>query len=137
MREQRLLERLQSFEKEPERRSRKDSGRIIDSVLSHLQRVLNTKTGGVQIAEDFGLPDFTDIVYNYPEAVRGLERMIQTMIRKYEPRLRSVQIRFIPRDEERLSLDFQITAEINEENEHIPVLFESQMELNGRVKVKR
>ena len=113
-----------------------DSGRIVDSVLSHLQRVLNTKTGTVQIADDFGLPDFTDLMYNYPEAVRGLERSIQTMIQKYEPRLKTVRVRFIPQDDVRLSLDFQITAEIHGEDEKIPVLFESQMDLSGRVKIK-
>lgn len=136
MREQRLLERLQSREKEPNRRSREESGRIIDSVLSHLQRVLNTKMGNVQIADDFGLPDFTDILFNYPEAVRGLERTIRIMVQKYEPRLRSVNVRFIPQEDERLSLDFQITAKINTDGEKIPVLFESQMESNGRIKIK-
>ena len=136
MREQRLLERLRAWEEDPGRRSMEDSGRIIDSVLSHLQRVLNTKTGTVQIADDFGLPDFTDLVYNYPEAVRGLERSIQSMIQKYEPRLNSVRVRFIPQDDVRLSLDFQITAEIHGEDEKIPVLFESQMDLSGRVKIK-
>ena len=136
MREQRLLERLRSWEDEPGRRSREDSGRIIDSVLSHLQRVLNTKTGTVQIADDFGLPDFTDLVYNYPEAVRGLERSIQIMVQKYEPRLKMVRVRFIPQEDPRLSLDFQITAEIDSEEEKVPVLFESQMDVNGRVKVK-
>ena len=136
MREQRLLERLQSWEKEPHRRSRKDPGRIIDSVLLHLQRILNTKVGSVQIAGDFGLPDFTDLVYNYPEAVRGLERTIRLMIQKYEPRLGSVRVKFIPREEETLSLDFQISAKINTEDDDISVLFESQMESNGRIKIK-
>ncbi|MBU0994970.1 MAG: type VI secretion system baseplate subunit TssE [Proteobacteria bacterium] len=136
MREQRLLERLKSWENEPGRRTREDSGRIINSVLSHLQRVLNTKMGNVQIADDFGLPDFTDLIYNYPEAVRGLERSIQVMIQKYEPRLRLVRVRFVPQEDARLALDFQITAEIDNENEKIPVLFESQMDTNGRVKIK-
>lgn len=93
--------------------------------------------GNVQIADDFGLPDFTDIVYNYPEAVKGLERTIRIMIQKYEPRLRSVSVRFIPQEDEKLSLDFQITAKIKTDSERIPVLFESQMESNGRIKVKR
>ena len=99
MREQRLLERIRSWEKDPGRRSREDSGRIIDSVLLHLSRILNTKVGNVQIAEDFGMPDFTDLVYNFPEAVRNLERSIRLMIQKYEPRLSAVQVRFVPQED--------------------------------------
>ncbi len=136
MREQRLLERIQLWEKEPDRRSREDSGRTIDSVMAHLQRILNTRQGSVQIAEDFGLPDFTDLIDNYPESIRDLERSIRKMILKYEPRLSSVQVNFIPQEDEKLSLDFQITAELVSGREKLPVLFESQMESSGKVNVK-
>jgi type VI secretion system protein len=136
MREQRLLERICSWEKEPDRRSREDSGRIIDSVMTHLQRILNTRQGSVQIADDFGLPDFTDLIDNYPESIRDLERSIRRMVRKYEPRLSSIQVNFIPQEDEKLSLDFQITAELRAGDEKLPVRFDSQMESSGKVNVK-
>jgi type VI secretion system protein len=136
MREQRLLERICSWEKEPDRRSREDSGRIIDSVMEHLQRILNTRMGSVQIADDFGLPDFTDLIDNYPESIRDLERSIRRMVQKYEPRLSSIQVNFIPQEDEKLSLDFQITAEIRAGDEKLPVRFDSQMESSGKVNVK-
>ena len=136
MREQRLLERIRLWDKEPDRRSRADTGRVIDSVLLHLQRILNTKEGSVPIAEDFGLPDFTDLIDNYPESIRDLERSIRKMVLKYEPRLRAVQVKFIPQEEATLSLDFQITAELETEDEKVPVVFESQMESSGKMKVK-
>jgi len=136
MREQRLLERIRLWEKEPDRRSREDTGRIIDSVLMHLQRILNTKVGSVQIAEDFGLPDFTDLIDNYPESIRDLERSIRKMVLKYEPRLSSIRVEFVPQEEAKLSLDFQITAELVTEDERVPVVFESQMESSGKMKVK-
>jgi type VI secretion system protein len=136
MREQRLLERIRLWEKEPDRRSREDSGRIIDSVMTHLQRILNTRQGSVQIADDFGLPDFTDLIDNYPESIRDLERSIRRMVRKYEPRLSSIEVNFIPREDENLSLDFQITAELKAGDEKLPVRFDSQMESSGKVNVK-
>ncbi len=102
MREQRLLERIQLWEKEPDRRSREDSGRTIDSVMAHLQRILNTRQGSVQIAEDFGLPDFTDLIDNYPESIRDLERSIRKMIQRFEPRLSAIQVKFIPQEDEKL-----------------------------------
>jgi type VI secretion system protein len=136
MREQRLLERICSWEKEPDRRSREDSGRIIDSVMEHLQRILNTRQGSVQIADDFGLPDFTDLIDNYPESIMDLERSIRRMVQKYEPRLTSIQVNFIPQEDENLSLDFQITAELKAGDEKLPVRFDSQMESSGKVNVK-
>jgi type VI secretion system protein len=136
MREQRLLERIRLWDKEPDRRSREDTGRVIDSVLLHLQRILNTKEGSVPIAEDFGLPDFTDLIDNYPESIKDLERSIRKMVLKYEPRLRAVQVKFIPQEEATLSLDFQITAELETQDEKVPVVFESQMESSGKMKVK-
>jgi type VI secretion system protein len=136
MREQRLLERICSWEKEPDRRSREDSGRIIDSVMTHLQRILNTRQGSVQIADDFGLPDFTYLIDNYPESIMDLERSIRRMVQKYEPRLTSIQVNFIPQEDEKLSLDFQITAELRAGDEKLPVRFDSQMESSGKVNVK-
>jgi len=136
MREQRLLERIRLWEQEPDRRSREDTGRIIDSVLAHLQRILNTKVGSVQIAEDFGLPDFTDLIDNYPESIKDLERSIRKMVLKYEPRLSSVRVEFVPQEEATLVLDFRITAELVTDDEKVPVVFESQMESSGKMKVK-
>ncbi len=136
MREQRLLERITAWDKHPERRSREDSGKVIDSVLVHLQRILNTRRGSVQIAEDYGLPDFTDIIHNYPESIRDLERSIRHMIQKYEPRLSQVRVSFIPQEEEMLSLSFKIVARLEMENEKVPVLFESQVDTSGKVRIK-
>ncbi len=130
------MERICSWEKEPDRRSREDSGRIIDSVMTHLQRILNTRQGSVQIADDFGLPDFTDLIDNYPESIMDLERSIRRMVQKYEPRLTSIQVNFIPQEDEKLSLDFQITAELRAGDATLPVRFDSQMESSGKVNVK-
>jgi type VI secretion system protein len=136
MREERLLERIRSWEKGPDRRAREDPAKIIDSVLRHLQRILNTRRGSVPIAEDYGVPDFTDLLHSYPESVREIERSIRQIIQKYEPRLKGIRVSFIPQEEDIFSVRFQILARLAAEDEKFPVFFESLMGTDGRVKIK-
>lgn len=135
MREERLLDRLGTWEREPTRRGKEDSRRVIDSVLRHLHRILNTKQGNVPIAEDFGVPDFTDFLKTYPESVREIERTIRLAIQKYEPRLKAVRVSFIPHEEDLLSLRFQIIARLSTES-RTQVLFESLINSGGKVEIK-
>ena len=135
MREERLLERLRTWEREPARRGREDTRRIIDSVLRHLQRILNTKQGNVPIAEDYGVPDFTDFLHSYPDSVREMERTLRLVIQKYEPRLKAVRVSFVPQDESTLSLSFQITARLSTE-EKTQVLFETRVDSEGKIEVR-
>ncbi len=136
MREERLLERIRSREREPNRRARRDPKRIVDSVLGHLTRILNTKRGSAQIAEDFGLPDFTEFLRAYPDSIRDMERMVRRTILKYEPRLAGVRVRFIPREEDALSLRFQITARLSIDEKKSPVIFESVVGSDGKISVR-
>ncbi|MBW2109151.1 MAG: type VI secretion system baseplate subunit TssE [Deltaproteobacteria bacterium] len=136
MREERLLERIRSRNKDPHRRSREDVGRTMDSVLGHLQRILNTRQGNVPIAEDYGVPDFTDLLHGYPQSLRDFEGSIRRTIRKYEPRLRSVRVNFIPKEEGAFSLRFQITGRLATEDHQDPVFFESVVGADGKISVK-
>ncbi len=136
MREERLLERIQSREKEPNRRARQDPTRIIDSVLRHLSLILNTRRGSAQIAEDFGLPDFTEFLRAYPDSIRDMERTVRRTILKYEPRLAGVRVRFVPREEDALSLRFQITAGLAIGEKKSPVIFESIVGSDGKISIR-
>jgi type VI secretion system protein len=136
VREERLLERIRSLEKAPNRRVGKDPQRMIDSILRHLQRILNTKRGNVPIADDFGLPDFTVILQVYPESLRLFERAIRQTLQKYEPRLKAARVQLMPEEEDRLSLHFQIIAQLALEQERIPVLFESYLDAGGKVNIR-
>jgi type VI secretion system protein len=135
MREERLLERIQTWEKEPMRRNKEDSRRIVDSVLRHLQRILNTKQGNVPIAEDYGVPDFTDFLDDLPDSVREIEKTLRLTIQKYEPRLKAVKVSLIPQEEDLLSLRFQIVAKLTTESK-TQVLFETIIDTDGKVSIK-
>ena len=135
MREDRLLERIQAWEKEPKRRGKEDSRRIVDSVLRHLQRILNTKQGNVPIADDYGLPDFTNFAGSFPDSVREIERAIKGAIQKYEPRLTAVRVTFIPQEEDYLSLRFQIIAKLSLESK-TQVYIETVVNSEGKIDIR-
>jgi len=116
-------------------RNRQDPRRVTDSVLRHLQRLLNTKAGNVPIAEDYGVPEFTDFLHSYPNSVREMERTLRLVIQKYEPRLKAVRVSFVPQDESALSLSFQITARLSTE-EKPQVLFETRVDSEGKIEVR-
>ncbi len=137
MREERLLERIRELKRNPERRGGRDSKRIMDSVLSHLQKILNTRQGSVPIAHDYGIPDFTELLHEYPESLRGVERAIRNTIQKYEPRLKAVRVNFLPQDDDVLVLRFQIIAKLAIEDENVPVYFESVVDTDGKIRLRR
>ena len=135
MREERLLERIRGQEKDPGRTATEDTRKVIVSVLRHLQLILNTRQGDVPIAPDYGIPDFTDFRNSFPFSLREIERSICQTIEKYEPRLKSARVKFIPQEEDRLSLTFKILGRLFIGDE--PVVFESELGADGKVKLKR
>ena len=135
MREERLLERIRAQGKNPGRNATEDPKKVIVSVLRHLQLILNTRQGDVPIAADYGIPDFTDFRNTFPFSMRDFERSICKAIEKYEPRLKRPRVKFIPQEEDRLSLTFKILGRLYIGDE--PVVFESELGADGKVRVKR
>ncbi|UCG64949.1 MAG: type VI secretion system baseplate subunit TssE [Deltaproteobacteria bacterium] len=136
MREERLTERIRSWKQAPERRGGKDPKRMIDSIIRHLERILNTRQGSVPIADDYGIPDFTDLSSGFSDALRDLERTIRNTIQKYEPRLKSVRVKFIPQEENTLAVSFQIVGQLILEEEKNPITFQSVMDSDGKFTIK-
>ena len=136
MREERLLERVRNFERDPSRRGAEDPQRISDSVLEHLRRILNTRQGCVPIAEDYGVPEFTEYLHLGAEVYRELEKVLRTTIQKYEPRLKGVRVSYIPEEEDRLALrlQFQVVAKLASDP-RLQVQFETSIDGNGQVRL--
>jgi type VI secretion system protein len=145
MREERLLERIRTWEMGSERRIKEDPRRIIDSILKHLRQLLNTKQGNVPIGEDYGTPDFTDFFITFPrtkmEPKREIEKAIRLAIQKYEPRLEGVRVNLIEKEEEEvysytdpLTLRFQIMGRLSDES-RTQVFLETTVDYDGKIKV--
>ncbi len=144
MREERLLERLQIWEKNPERRAKEDPRRMIDSVVRHLQRILNTKQGNVPIADDYGTPDFTEFFLTLPkpemDPKREIEKAIRLTIQKYEPRLKGIRVQLVDLEEgggdlpDPLTLRFQITGRLASESK-TQVFLETMVDNEGKISI--
>jgi type VI secretion system protein len=136
MREHRLLDRIRQLNKNPSRRVSEDPKQMIRSIQEHLQRILNTRQGNTPIAEDYGVPDFTNFMGSYSESQRSLERSLRQTIQKYEPRLQNVRVGFFPREDDPLTISFQIEARLVLEGQKDPVLFESTVDSGGHIRVR-
>ena len=132
MREERLLERLRAIEESPGRREAGNPNRMMESIMRHLGRILNTRQGSAPTVPDLGIPDFTNLPgESDAESVQEIERAIRSVIRKYEPRLAQPRIEYLARDDLAVSLRFKITAVLSEDR--TPVVFNTAVSDNGRV----
>jgi len=137
MKEERLLERVRNCERDSGRRGVEDPQRISDSVLEHLRRILNTRQGCVPIADDYGVPEFTEYLHLGAEVHRELEKILRTTIQKYEPRLKGVRVSFIPEEEGRLALQLQFHVVAKLANDpKMQVQFETSIDGNGQISMK-
>ncbi|AEC20878.1 hypothetical protein PT7_2338 [Pusillimonas sp. T7-7] len=111
---------------------------LVNSILEHLRRILNTRQGSVPVDPEFGVPDFTNLAGSFStgttdQIVQDMSRMIQ----RYEPRLRQAQVTFAANRDEVLSLAFSIAGTVNVDDREIPVRLTSQVAANGRVSLRR
>jgi type VI secretion system protein len=136
MREHRLLDRIRVMAKNPSRRVTEDPKQMIRSVQEHLQRILNTRQGNVPIADDYGIPDFTELMSGYPESQRVIERAIRNTIERYEPRLQAVRVAILGEEKDNLTLSFQISARMLLREGKDSVVFDSVLDAGGRFTVK-
>ena len=105
-----------------------------DSIVEHLRVLLNARRGGSPSCPDFGIPDFSDLVHNFPGAIQVLQRAIRETILAYEPRLRQVTVRHVP-DDEPLVLKYEIIAQPATRRGGSALRFSTQMSPGGRVNV--
>ena len=135
MREERLLERLRAWKERSGSRAEEDSDQIVESVIRHLTRILNTKRGNVPIAEDYGVPDLTDFLSLPSESVNEIERSLRQVIQRYEPRLKVQRVSFVPSEEGDLSLRFEIVSRLVTSPKKGPVHLQTIVDANGKVSV--
>lgn len=105
--------------------------------MAHLQRVLNTRQGNVPIADDYGVPDFTSFLEQYPDSLRSFEQSVRETIEKYEPRLKAVRVRFTPDEQDPQSIRFQILGKLAADDQSDPVHFESTVGPDGKIRIRR
>lgn len=131
----RLLDRVRSWEGSPGARYSQDYGRTVESVVGHLQKLLNSKQGTTLMDEAYGMPDFTDLTVLFPDSVRDIEQSISDAIQRYEPRLSNVTVNFVFQEEHSLTLLFRICAVLRTERDERRVHMESAIDAGGKMRI--
>jgi type VI secretion system protein len=131
-----LLDRVKYPDREDRRSVDPDLGRLAQSVLRNLERLLNSRHGSAPTCLDYGIPSLEDVMHGGSDSLRELTSEIKHSIETYEPRLRSVRVRLVPKGEEAMLLRFDITAELVVGGRRSRVHFETRIENSGRMSVK-
>jgi type VI secretion system protein len=139
MYEERLTQRIRNLERRGAGKGTGDVSQVVNSIINHLQRVLNTRQGSVPIADDYGMPDFTNYQgLGLTEEAKDIADIIKSMILKYEPRLGGAQVTYEPDKDDMLSLRFKLQTEIvHVRDERIVVELETVISSEGKVRVTR
>lgn len=133
--EQGLLDRIASGEQRKPPTLKLDGEAVARAVAGHLRKVLNTRVGSAPAAPDFGLPDFNDIMFQFPDGLRQIAAAIRDSIERYEPRLRRAQVRHLPGNADPFRLRFSISAELRLGDRYGRVSFETSVDGAGHVRV--
>jgi type VI secretion system protein len=83
------------------------------SVQDNIQRILNSRRGGLLHLPDYGLDDLTEIYRDLPASTLRLKRLMEQTLLKYEPRLKGVDIE-IADAEPGMSLSFTMTCHLHQ-----------------------
>ena len=136
MQERTLLERIRDPGPEMVRKTSINFSILVDSILSNLHRLLNTRRGGVPISADFGIPEFGSVVYTMPDSLSEFQQAIKDAIEKFEPRLRHVRIRFVESEEDVLHLCFEVRAQLVAEGDRAVLSLKTLVDANGQVSLQ-
>lgn len=135
-RELSLLDRVKYPDREDRRSVDPDPGRLAQSVLRNLERLLNSRHGSAPTSLEYGIPSLEDVMHGGADALRDLTAEIKRSIETYEPRLRSVRVRLVPKADEAALLRFDITAELMVGARRSRVHFETRIENSGHLSVR-
>lgn len=135
-RERTLLERLAEPTGYRPLTVTENTEQLADSILRHLRRMLNTRQGHTLIQPEYGMPDVTEFLQNLPNMVEVVQKGIRNSIEKFEPRLRNVTVKYVPSQDDRTNLRFEITGELVTEKEEASVWFETAVNPAGHIEVR-
>lgn len=132
----RLLERLRAYEQDPEGRGVWNAEMVKVSVLQHLNSLLNTRQGSAMIADDLGMPDFTNMIRAFDDMTyEELSEHIKDVLEKYEPRLANIRIDMVPRDDRILKLRFKIEGKLSLPRGNLNISFETIVDPEGKIEL--
>ena len=139
MKERRLLERIAYWgEDGGQQRSHQTQVDILmQSVMAHLARLLNTRLGSVQLDPLFGVPDFTNLAGGTGVgSARDIQEEIERMVSKYEPRIKSARVTLDQDRSDMQALRFMLNGTIDADDREIPLSLSTTVGASGKISLK-
>lgn len=139
---ERLTDEQPGIHEETPRERRSGIRDLRDSVLRHLEALLNTRRSERDIDPQFeetnnsvlafGIEDFTSMSLASPSERERLRRSVERSIRFFETRLARVQVTLEDWDPRQVGLQFHIEAVLRVEPEPEPVTFDAILAKDAR-----
>jgi len=130
-----LLTRIRRPELATARREVSDQ-EVRDSVLDHLRLMCTTRQGTMITSPTFGVPDLSEIVHSFPDAINVMAKALKQSIIDHEPRLKNAVIRHVPNEDATLTLRFEIVGTIINGDQRAAVKFETTIDDRRAVRVR-
>ncbi|OCH07658.1 type VI secretion system baseplate subunit TssE [Aliivibrio fischeri] len=131
----RLLERIELGEPKNCYEKVVSHKHLIESIHLHLADLLNTHAGNAMIDNDYGLPDFNDVLSNNTNLVRNIQQNIKVSIEKFEPRMRNVEVHYRHDNNNPLQLGFGIGGEVIHNGGKVSMAINIFMGVDGQFNV--
>lgn len=132
---ERLLKRLSQWEQaNGEDYAEPDSGAIIESMRDDLEKLFNTKRGTVLVDDNYGFPDFSHMLNGYAAPdVGAILQQLHLQAKQYEPRLQSLQVKYVEQKKNPGKLQFQINAKIISKTQEVPLNITALLSDDGSI----
>ncbi len=109
---------------------------LADSVSADLELLLNTRRGTVLIDPEMGLPDLTRFINGYSQPdIDDLRHDIQQLVRRFEPRLASIDVSYVGDQGRTRQLAFSLNAQLVMDKQRQPFTVRIAMNENGSTSV--
>lgn len=132
---ERFLERLARAGQSGEEDQSCTASQELSSIIMHLQKLLNTRQGSVQISSIYGVPDMTSVHSDsIAETGRRMEQVLTSVVEQFEPRLSDVRVTMEKSEGMLLELKFKLEATLARQPD-IPVVFETVINANGNIRI--
>ncbi|MDL2398822.1 type VI secretion system baseplate subunit TssE [Rhizobium mayense] len=111
-----------------------DDTAIMNSVLSNLRSLLNSRRNCCETRPDYGLQDF-NATEDYRSSIPLIARDVERQIRLFEPRIRNVIVRAVEDKTQLSQLIFHINGELAHSDRTVRISFDSVLGSDGYMRL--
>ena len=132
-----LLERIQALEASKSRAGKTPVEVETRSIMVHLNKLLNTNKGSVQIGHDLGMPDMTAFSSDgIAGTMEKIAKAVIELVNKYEKRMSKVRVKIESDKSDVLAIFFTLEGVLSRHG-NVPVFFQATVKPGGSIIISR